>query len=151
MTLNSFRLKTAAAAAASAVAGAALLFAAAPASAANAPYDGCPAWALCLYQNGGGTGSKVIVTPPSAGGNTKIVRLTNTHFLNGELADNQTSSWLNNSQCQIEFWDDPNGEMHPSDLDFASSWSWGRKADYGFGTSQSYNNDRLSSLRFYCP
>ncbi|MEV0849276.1 peptidase inhibitor family I36 protein [Streptomyces sp. NPDC049954] len=136
---------------AAAAAGAALIFSAVPATAANPPYDGCPGWALCLYENGGGTGSKVIVTPPAAGGNTKIVRLTNTHFLNGVLADNQTSSWINNSQCEIEFWDDPNGELHPSDLDFASSWSWGTTGDYAAGTAKSYDNDRLSSLRFSCP
>ncbi|MFG3283421.1 peptidase inhibitor family I36 protein [Streptomyces sp. NPDC048111] len=135
----------------STVAAAALLLSAAPASADNAPYSGCPDWALCLYQNGGGTGSKVIVTPPPAGKNSKIVRLINTHFLNGDLADNQVSSWLNNSQCQIEFWDDSSGELHPSDLDFAQSWHWGEKGDYAAGTSKYYNNDRLSSLRFYCP
>ncbi|MFI6645373.1 peptidase inhibitor family I36 protein [Streptomyces sp. NPDC050504] len=149
MKLNSFKL--AATAVTSAAAAAAMLFSATPASADNAPYSDCPAWALCLYQHGGGTGSKVVVTPPAAGGNTKIVRLTNTHFLNKEPADNAVSSWLNNSQCQIEFWDDPNGELHPSDLDFAESWHWGLKRDYGTGSSQYYNNDRLSSLRFYCP
>ncbi|MEU2561527.1 peptidase inhibitor family I36 protein [Streptomyces longispororuber] len=144
-------LKATTAALAGAVAGAALLFSAAPASAANPPYDGCPAWALCLYQNGGGTGSKVIVTPPPAGGNTKIVRLTNTHFMNNESADNQVSSWLNNSQCQVEFWDDPNGELHPSLLDVASSWQWGAKGDYAFGTPRAHLNDRLSSMRISCP
>ncbi|KUF18680.1 MULTISPECIES: peptidase inhibitor family I36 protein [Streptomyces] len=149
MKLKSFKLT--AAATASALAGAALLFSAAPASADNAPYSGCPEWALCLYQNGGGTGSKVIVTPPAAGGNSKIQRLTNTHFLNKEPADNQVSSWINNSQCQVEFWDDPNGELHPSILDVAASWHWGLKGDYGYGAPASYNNDRLSSLRFYCP
>ncbi len=143
--------KLTAAAVAGVMAGAALLFTAAPASADNAPYSGCPDWALCLYQNGGGTGSKVVVTPPPAGGNTKIVRLTNTHFLNGDSADNQVSSWLNNSQCQVEFWDDPSGELHPSDLDFASTWHWGEKRDYAAGTPRYYDNDRLSSLRFYCP
>ncbi|MCQ4212815.1 peptidase inhibitor family I36 protein [Streptomyces longispororuber] len=143
-------LKAAGAAVAGIAAGAALLLSATPASAANPPYDGCPGWALCLYQDGGGAGSKAIITPPAAGGNTKIVRLTNTHFLNGQPADNQTSSWLNNSQCEIEFWDDPNGELHPSDLDFTPSWNWGAKGDY-VGTSKYYDNDRLSSLRFYCP
>ncbi|GGZ21131.1 peptidase inhibitor family I36 protein [Streptomyces nitrosporeus] len=131
--------------------GAALLLSAAPASAANPPYDGCPDWALCLYQNGGGTGSKLIVTPPAAGGNTKIVRLTDASFLNGSPADNQVSSWLNNSQCQVEFWDDPKGEFHPSDVDFAPSWNWGLKGDYTFGTPGAIYNDRISSFRFYCP
>ncbi|MFD9902677.1 peptidase inhibitor family I36 protein [Streptomyces sp. NPDC059063] len=149
MMLKSFKL--AAAAVTSAAAAATLLFSAGPAAADNPPYSGCPGWALCLYQNGGGTGSKVIVTPPAAGGNSKIVRLTNTHFLNGDPADNQVSSWLNNSQCQVEFWDDPNGELHPSDLDFAQWWHWGQTGDYAFGTPQAYNNDRLSSFRFYCP
>ncbi|MFF0739671.1 peptidase inhibitor family I36 protein [Streptomyces sp. NPDC004111] len=149
MRSGSFRAATAAVA--GAVAGAALFLSAPTAAADNPPYADCPAWALCLYQHGGGTGSKVIVTPPAAGGNTKIVRLINTHFKNGELADNQVSSWLNNSQCQIEFWDDPSGELHPSDLDFAQSWHWGEKADYGTGSSRYYNNDRLSSMRFYCP
>ncbi|MFF7455390.1 peptidase inhibitor family I36 protein [Kitasatospora sp. NPDC008115] len=145
MALKSFKLATAVA---SAVAGAALLLSATPASAANPPYDGCPAWALCLYQHGGGTGSKAIVIPPSAGGGTEIVRLTKVHFLNGDLADNQVSSWINNSQCQIEFWDDPYGELHPSQVDVASSWAWGAKGDYASG---GYPNDRISSLRFYCP
>lgn len=148
MALKSFKARTAAVA--GAVAATALL-SAAPAFADNPPYSGCPDWALCLYQDGGGKGSKVIVTPPPAGGNTKIVRLINTHFLNHELADNQVSSWLNNSQCQIEFWDDPNGELHPSDVDFAQSWHWGEKGDYSAGTSKYYNNDRISSMRFYCP
>ncbi|WP_184503150.1 peptidase inhibitor family I36 protein [Streptomyces botrytidirepellens] len=149
MAFKSFKLATAAVA--SAVAGATLLVTATPASAANPPYDGCPGWALCLYQNGGGTGSKAIVTPPPAGGNGAIVRLPNVQFLNGDPADNQVSSWLNNSQCQIEFWDDPSGELHPSDLDFAPSWNWGRTADYAAGTDHYYLNDRISSLRFYCP
>ncbi|MGA4844296.1 peptidase inhibitor family I36 protein [Streptomyces sp. G45] len=148
MPLKSFKLT--AAAAAGAIASAAMLLSAGPAAADNPPYSGCPEWALCLYQNGGGTGSKAIVTPPAAGGNAKIVRLTSTKFLNGEIADNQVSSWLNNSQCQIEFWDDPKGEFYPSDLDFAPSWQWGLKADYSFGTSKAYVNDRISSLRFYC-
>ena len=149
MKLTSF--KTIGAVVASGAAAAALLLSASPASATNPPYDGCPQWALCLYQDGGGAGSKKIVTPPAAGGNTKIVRLTNAYFLNGEFADNQTSSWLNNSQCSVEFWDDPNGEMHPSDLDYTPTWNWGAKGDYAAGTSKYYNNDRLSSLRFYCP
>ncbi|NEA49488.1 peptidase inhibitor family I36 protein [Streptomyces sp. SID10815] len=144
-------LKSATAAVATAAAGAALLFSATPASAANPPYDGCPGWALCLYQNGGGTGSKAIVTPPPAGGTTAIVRMSNVHFLNGDPADNQVSSWLNNSQCAIEFWDDPQGELHFSQIDYASSWNWGLTGDYAYGTSKSYDNDRISSLRFSCP
>ncbi|MFJ9950841.1 hypothetical protein [Kitasatospora sp. NPDC091207] len=39
------------------------------------------------------------------------MRLTKVHFLNGDLANDQVSSWLNNSQCQIEFWDGPNGTL----------------------------------------
>ncbi|MFE2721574.1 peptidase inhibitor family I36 protein [Kitasatospora sp. NPDC059327] len=144
-------LKPAVAVVTGAVAGAVLLLTAVPASAANPPYDGCPAWALCLYQNGGGTGSKAIVVPPAAGGNTEIVRLTKVHFLNGDLANDQVSSWVNNSQCQIEFWDDPYGELHPSQVDFASSWQWGAKADYDASSSHYYLNDRISALRFYCP
>ncbi|WP_406110996.1 peptidase inhibitor family I36 protein [Kitasatospora purpeofusca] len=149
MALKSF--KSAATVVAGAVAGAVMLLTATPASAANPPYDGCPAWALCLYQNGGGLGSKAIVVPPPAGGGYEIVRLTKVHFLNGDLANDQVSSWINNSQCQIEFWDDAYGELHPSQLDFASSWSWGTKGDYNAGTSMYYNNDRISGLRFYCP
>ncbi|MFC5667959.1 peptidase inhibitor family I36 protein [Kitasatospora misakiensis] len=149
MALKSF--KSAATVVAGAVAGAVLLLTATPASAANPPYDGCPAWALCLYQNGGGLGSKAIIVPPAAGGGSEIVRLTKVHFLNGDLANDQVSSWINNSQCQIEFWDDPYGELHPSQLDVASSWSWGTKGDYNAGTSTSYRNDRISGLRFYCP
>ncbi|GAA1389746.1 hypothetical protein GCM10009639_17790 [Kitasatospora putterlickiae] len=148
MTLKT---STWATAVASAVAGAALLLSATPASAANPPYDGCPAWALCLYQNSGGTGSKAIVVPPAAGGNTEIVRLTKVHFLNNVLADNQVSSWINNSQCSIEFWDDPYGELHPSQVDYTPTWSWGAKADYDAGGPEYYNNDRISALRFYCP
>lgn len=149
MALKSF--KPAVAAVAGAVAGAVLLLTATPASAANPPYDGCPAWALCLYQNSGGTGSKAIVVPPAAGGGSEIVRLTTVHFLNGDLANDQVSSWLNNSQCQIEFWDDPYGELHFSQIDFASSWQWGATADYVAGGRYYYNNDRISALRFYCP
>ncbi|MFJ6382266.1 peptidase inhibitor family I36 protein [Kitasatospora sp. NPDC092039] len=152
MALKSLRLKTAAVA--SALAGATLFAVAAPATpaaAANAPYDGCPAWALCLYQHEGGTGSKAIVTPPPAGGNAAIVRLHSVHFLNGEIADNQVSSWINNSQCSAKFMDDPYGELHPSDLDYTETWHWGAKGDYGAGTSKSYVNDRVSSIHFYCP
>ncbi|MFE2105844.1 peptidase inhibitor family I36 protein [Kitasatospora sp. NPDC059463] len=134
---------------AGAVAAAALLLTATPASAANPPYDGCPGWALCLYQNGGGTGSKAIVTAPPAGSGS-IVRLTQVHFLNGDLANNQVSSWINNTQCGIEFWDDPYGELHPSILDYAPAWSWGYKGDYDAGTNHNYLNDRMSGLRFSC-
>ncbi|MFE7559803.1 peptidase inhibitor family I36 protein [Kitasatospora sp. NPDC057500] len=148
MALKSFKPATAVA---SAVAGAVLLLSATPASAANPPYDGCPAWALCLYQNSGGTGTKAIVVPPAAGGSTEIVRLTKVHFLNNVLADNQVSSWLNNSQCSVEFWDDPYGELHPSQVDYTPTWSWGAKADYDTGGPEYYKNDRISSLRFYCP
>jgi hypothetical protein len=144
-------LKPAALAAGAAIVGALLTFSTTPANAANPPYSGCPGWALCLYENGGGTGSKEIVTPPPAGGNTLIVRLLGNHFLNGDVVDNNTSSWINNSQCQIEFWDDPSGELHPSQVDFAPSWSWGTTSDYSFGTPEAYANDRISSLRFYCP
>ncbi|MEV6978548.1 peptidase inhibitor family I36 protein [Kitasatospora sp. NPDC093806] len=149
MARTSFKSATVALSAA--LAGAALLFTAAPASAANPPYDGCPAWALCVYQHEGGTGSKAVITPPPAGGNGSIVRLYQVHFLNGDLADNQVSSWINNSQCSIKFWDDPTGELHPSDLDYTPTWSWGAKADYGNGSSKYYANDRISSLQFWCP
>ncbi|MFB6891443.1 peptidase inhibitor family I36 protein [Kitasatospora sp. NPDC056327] len=148
VALKSF--KPATAAVAGAVAGAVLFLTASPASAANPPYDGCPAWALCLYQHEGGTGSKAIITPPPAGGNAATVRLPKVHFLNGDIADNQVSSWINNSQCEIRFWDDPYGDLHPSDLDYAPAWNWGYKADYGQGGSVSYKNDRMSGLAFYC-
>ncbi|MEU8583209.1 peptidase inhibitor family I36 protein [Streptomyces abikoensis] len=107
----------------SAVTGAALLLSAGPASADNPPYSECPGWALCFYQNGGGTGSKVVVTPPPAGGNTKTVRLINTHVLNGELAGNQVSSWLNNSQCSVQFWDDPSGTRPGHATGEATAWA----------------------------
>ncbi|MET8540910.1 peptidase inhibitor family I36 protein [Kitasatospora sp. NPDC004799] len=149
MALTSLRLR--AAALATALAGSALLSVATPASAANPPYDGCPAWALCLYQHEGGTGSKAVITPPAAGGHSETVRLPYVKFLNGDPADNQVSSWINNSQCEIRFWDDAWGDLHPSDLDYAPWWSWGYKADYGPGSSVSYKNDRMSGLAFYCP
>ncbi|MDX6259826.1 MAG: hypothetical protein QOH84_1514 [Kribbellaceae bacterium] len=153
MSLKSIKLG--AFAAVSAVAGT-LIFAAVPASAstaastANPPYDGCPGWALCLYENGGGLGSKLVLTPPPAGSGDQIVHLVGKHFLNGDSADNATSSWLNNSQCSVTFWDDPSGELHPSDVDYAPAWTWGRTADYSFGTPSAYRNDRISSLRFGC-
>ncbi|MEW2116175.1 peptidase inhibitor family I36 protein [Streptomyces sp. NPDC005474] len=142
--------KSATAAVSTALAGAALLFTAVPAAAANPPYDGCPAWALCVYQHEGGTGSKAIIVPPAAGGGSSIARLHQIHFLNGDVADNQVSSWINNSQCSAKFMDDPYGELHPSDLDFTPTWSWGAKGDYGTG-SRTYVNDRISSVQFYCP
>ncbi|MEV7783565.1 peptidase inhibitor family I36 protein [Kitasatospora sp. NPDC088351] len=148
MALKSFKPATAIA---GALAGAALFLTAAPASAADPPDDGCPAWALCPYQDGGGAGSKAIVVPPAAGGNGEIVRLTKVHFPNGTLANDQVSSWLNNSQCQVEFWDDPYGELHPSQLDFTPTWNWGAKGDYGFNTPDHHLNDRLSAVRFWCP
>ncbi|ROQ26494.1 peptidase inhibitor family I36 [Streptomyces sp. PanSC19] len=132
-------------------AGAALLFTAGPAAAENPPYDGCPSWALCVYQHGGGLGSKAIIVPPAAGGHGSIARLTQIKFLNGESADNQVSSWINNSQCQAKFMDDPYGELHPSDLDFTSMWDWGAKGDYGAGSTKYYVNDRISSIQFWCP
>jgi hypothetical protein len=72
-----------AAAAATVVAGAVLAFSAVPASATNPPYDGCPGWALCLYKDSNGSGSKAIITPPAAGGHAATVTLYSTHFLNG--------------------------------------------------------------------
>ncbi|MFJ7909138.1 peptidase inhibitor family I36 protein [Kitasatospora sp. NPDC096204] len=148
MTLKSFKL--AITAVAGAITGAMMFLSATPASAANPPYDGCPDWALCLYQNSSGTGSKAIVIPPPAGSGGLIVRLTQVHFLNGTLADNQVSSWINNSQCSVEFWDDPYGELHPSQVDYAPAWSWGKKADYDAGGPDYYKNDRISGLRFGC-
>lgn len=136
MSLKSFK---AAAVVAGAVAGAAFLFPAAPASAVNPPYADCPGWALCLYQHGGGTGSKAIITP--ATGN---VVLYSVHFLNGELANNQVSSWLNNSNCQVKFVDDPN---HFSDLDFTPVNQYGAKGDW----TNKYANDKLTGVQFYCP
>lgn len=121
----------------------------APANAANPPYDGCPGWALCLYENGGGTGSKLVLTAPPAG-SSQIVHLIGKHFLNGDAADNNTSSWINNSQCSVEFWDDPSGELHPSQIDYTASWAWGRTSDYTFGTPEASTNDRISSLRISC-
>ncbi|MEU1081639.1 peptidase inhibitor family I36 protein [Streptomyces sp. NPDC005908] len=147
--MNHKALRLLTAAAATAVAGTSLLLSAPSATAANAPYADCPGWALCLYQDGGGAGSKVILTPPPTGSPSQMVYLIGKHFLNGQAADNQTSSWLNNSQCGIEFYDDPNGDLHPSLIDSAPSWNWGLKHDYSYGTPQAYLNDRVSSLRFY--
>jgi hypothetical protein len=143
-------IKPAAAAAALAMAGAALISTAAPAAAANPPYSGCDGWRLCLYENGGGAGSKEILIAPPAG-TSQIVHLKGHHFVNGDEVDNNVSSWINNSQCSVEFWDDPNGELHPSLIDTASQWQWGATHDYAFGTPLSYLNDRISSLRITCP
>ncbi|QNP65875.1 peptidase inhibitor family I36 protein [Streptomyces genisteinicus] len=121
------------------VAGAALLSAAAPASAANPPYSGCPSWALCLYQHGGGTGSKAIITPTAG-----MVTLYSVHFLNGDLANNQASSWLNNSTCQVRFVDDP---YNHSDLDFTPSHQYGATGDW----AGQFANDRLTGVHFSCP
>jgi hypothetical protein len=136
-----------AAAVASAVAGTALIFSAAPASATNPPYSGCPGWALCLYKDSNGSGSKAIITPPAAGGHAASVTLYSTHFLNGELANNQATSWLNNSNCQIEFWDDPDS-TDPFQLDLAPSNNWGRTRDV---SAEPWANDKLSGVRFWCP
>lgn len=140
-------IKVAAAAVASAVGAAALVLPATPASAANPPYSGCPGWALCLYKDANGAGSKAIITPPAAGNHTANVTLYSTHFLNGELANNQATSWLNNSNCQIEFWDDP-GSTSPFLLDFAPSNNWGRTRDV---SAEPWFNDKLSGVRFWCP
>jgi hypothetical protein len=140
--------KLAAAAATSAVAGAALLFPAAPASATNPPYADCPGWALCLYQHGGGTGSKAIITLPAAGSGaygTKTVRLYDTHFLNGELANNQVSSWLNNSTCWIVFLDYPDSS-YGGELDHALGAYWGETRDW----AGQWQNDSLSGLWISC-
>jgi hypothetical protein len=143
--MKSFKL--AAAAAVSAVSGAALIFSATPASATNPPYDGCPGWALCLYKDSNGAGTKAIITPPAAGSRTTVrVFLYSTHFLNGELANNQATSWLNNSNCQVTFWDDLE-QPYSYQIDFAPANNWGYTEDVG-GT---YGNDKLSGVVFYCP
>ncbi len=141
--------KTAVAVAATAVAAGATILSAAPASAA---YDGCPAWALCLYQHSGGTGSKAIITPPAAGGHVLSVSLVGNRFLNGDSAYRSVSSWINNSQCQVEFWDsNVPGLETGMQLDFAQSWHWGATGSYVPGASNYYSNDKLASVRFYCP
>ncbi|MFD0427199.1 peptidase inhibitor family I36 protein [Streptomyces zhihengii] len=94
----------------------------APASAANPPYADCPSWALCLYQHGGGTGSKAIITPTPG-----MITLYSVRFLNGDPANNQVSSWLNNSTCQVKFVDDP---YNHSDLDFTPSHQYGATGDW---------------------
>lgn len=140
MGMGSVGMKSLKAALATGVAAsAALLSAAAPASAANPPYADCPGWALCLYQHGGGTGSKAVITPAS--GN---VNLYSVHFLNGDLANNQVSSWLNNSTCQVKFVDDP---AHYSDLDFTPTHQYGARGDW----AGEYANDKLTTVQFYCP
>jgi hypothetical protein len=146
------RLKSrlATAVAASTVAGAALFATAAPASATNPPYADCPAWALCLYQDADGAGTKAIITPPAAGGHSADVTLYNVHFLNGILANNQVSSWLNNSQCQVYFWDEQ-GQVYPQRLDYAPAWNWGRTGTWNNPGPMGWANDHLSFLQFYCP
>ncbi|MEV5176867.1 peptidase inhibitor family I36 protein [Streptomyces flaveolus] len=143
-------MRLAKALASAAVAGAALLSLATPASATNPPYDGCPAWALCLYQDADGAGSKAIITPPAAGGHTASVTLYSVSFLNGINANNQVSSWLNNSQCQVQFYDNPESDS-PWQIDFAPSWNWGRTGTWNNPGPMSWANDHLSGVRFYCP
>ena len=128
-----------AALATSVVACAVLLSAAGPASAANPPYADCPGWALCLYQHGGGTGSKAIITPTPG-----MITLYSVRFLNGDPANNQVSSWLNNSTCQVKFVDDP---AHYSDLDFTPTNQYGARGDW----ADEYANDKLTTVQFYCP
>ena len=143
------KFKLATAVAASAVAAAAALFAtAAPASAVNPPYSGCPSWSLCLYQNGGGYGTKVIVALTPGSKSTQLT-LYDVHFLNGIIANNQVSSWLNNSNCYAYFWDEP-GQVNPPLLDFAPLNAWGATGDFSFGGPKQWANDRLSFLQFYC-
>jgi hypothetical protein len=144
MKLSSF--KRAVVATATAAAGAAMLFSATPASAANPPYDGCPGWAICLYENVNGGGSKVIVTP-DASGVTRNVSLTSAHFLNGKGANDQVTSWLNNTNCQVIFYDAPPGNGNVLQIGFASSNNYGARGDW---TNTMYN-DRLSGLQYFCP
>ncbi|WP_329044494.1 peptidase inhibitor family I36 protein [Streptomyces sp. NBC_01422] len=133
--------KLASAIAAGMVAGASLLFSAGSAVAANSAYDGCPGWALCLYQHQGGTGSKAVINPADG-----WVKLYKVHFLNGELANNQTTSWLNNSTCSVSFWDNPD-EPYTAQLDWVEKNKYGSKNDWS-GTS---SNDRLGGVQFDCP
>ena len=145
------KFKLATAVAASAFAAAAALFAtAAPASATNPPYSGCPGWSLCLYQDGNGAGTKAIIIPPAAGGGSSVWKLYNVNFLNGINANNQVSSWLNNSNCQVQFFDEI-GPMDSPQLDFAPSFHWGRTGDFSFGGPLQWANDSLSGVQFYCP
>ncbi|MEU6602880.1 peptidase inhibitor family I36 protein [Streptomyces flaveolus] len=133
---------------ATAVAGAALLSLSTPASATNPPYDGCPAPAICLYKNGGGTGSKVIIggsfTPGTWGAR---VTLDDTNFLDGTSANNQVTSWLNNTNCRLNFYDAILPAQIDGWMDSTPEYHWGATGDWSF----TGNNDRLSTVVIDCP
>jgi len=99
-----------------------------------------------LYKNLNGSGTKAIITPPASGSGGVWVRLYSTHFLNGELADNQVTSWLNNTNCELLFVDDPDAHS-PFQLGFVSTYNYGAKGDWAY----QYANDKLSGIRIYCP
>ncbi|MEV7815564.1 peptidase inhibitor family I36 protein [Streptomyces flaveolus] len=132
--------------ASAAVAGAALLSLAAPASATNPPYDGCPDQAICLYKNGGGTGSKVIIGGSFSPGSDGIVSLQGVNFLDGTSSINQVSSWINKTNCQIDFFDAIIPAENDGYMDTAPSYHYGLTRDW----ANTGNNDRLSSLHVHC-
>jgi hypothetical protein len=110
----------------------------------NAPtaWSGCPDQAICLYKNGGGTGSKVIIGGYFGPGTSGRVRLDGVNFLDGSGANNQVSSWLNNTNCSLTFIDNPDGDS-PTILDSAPGYHYGRTGDW----TGAYANDKLSMIQ----
>ncbi|MYZ37674.1 MULTISPECIES: peptidase inhibitor family I36 protein [unclassified Streptomyces] len=145
--MRSFR--RASVAAVTAVAGVAMLFSATPASAANPPYDGCPGWAICLYEHENGGGSKVIITPDVFGKITTF-SVAKAHFLNGKGANDQVTSWLNNTNCEVRFYDQapsPTGWTgYPLMIDRTPHDNYGARGDWT-GTN---HNDWLSGIDYHC-
>lgn len=151
MTLLVFKKLRVAVIAAAAVL--AMLFSATTAAADNPPYHGCPSWAICLYEHQNGGGSKVIVTPDQWG-RTAAFSVAKAHFLNGMGANDQVTSWLNNTTCQVNFYDlapGPDGYTgyggHLGAGDYAPAGQYGARYDF----SGAWGNDRLSGLTYYCP
>jgi hypothetical protein len=113
----------------------------------NAPtaYSGCPDQAICLYKDGGGTGSKVIIGGSFNVGTHGDVRLEGVNFLDGSGANNQVTSWLNNTNCDLSFIDNPDGDS-PLILGYSLRYHYGQTGDW----SGSYSNDKLSMVRINC-
>jgi len=131
---------------ASAVAGAAMFSSAIPAAAANPPFSGCPTPAVCLYKDSGGTGSKKIIDGNFSSGTLRIVDLAGLHFLDGSPANNEVSSWKNNTNCILTFIDDPQSDS-PLIIGSSGPNTFGQTGDFGGNATF---NDKLSRVQINC-
>jgi hypothetical protein len=103
-------------------------------------YDKCSPNSVCLYQNGNGTGSKLIL--PSAAYATWNMR--DLPFRNGQSANDQISSIYNNTSLVAMLYLDVDG------TGFYMSVNPGVKMDFN-STGNGQFNDQVSSVKLVFP